>query len=168
MKYIRKYNEAIERSIEDWCVALKLKDFHINDNNSIDVYTNVDIDNKGLKKFPIKFNEIRGYFSCRFNGLETLENGPIELSGGYYCENNNIRSLNGYPKKIGIEFSFNRNPVYNLYAVFGRSLEKYKASLDFNYFRENYTCIIRRRFELACKEADVSMPNFIPEYEYID
>jgi hypothetical protein len=210
MKYVKKFNEQEEKSIEDWVNRFKMKSYVIiNDDNTIDVNNNVNLKKKGISKIPIQFGivtgnficsrnklislkgsprKVDGSFSCAMNELISLDGGPKEVGLNYYCYKNKLTSLIGLPIKIEGYFdcSYNQllsfdhlttsaigkiylenNPVYELYLVFRGSLEKYKASLDFNYFRNNYTCINRRRFELACKDVGVRMPESIPGYEFI-
>lgn len=97
----------------------KLKD------GSYDVDGDLFIRSLGLKKLPLKFNHVKGYFSCSGNRLttlegapktvgctffcpnnllESLEGGPEEVGGGYVCRYNKLTSLKGAPKNVGTDF----------------------------------------------------------------
>jgi hypothetical protein len=189
MKYLKKFNEKSDMSIEKWCRGFGLRGYSIRDDSGIvDVKWSVDISNENLRKIPIQFGIVTASFNCCSNRLTSLKGSPIEVSedfqcednqlksleGGpeivgsdYYCYDNRLISLEGYPEKLGGDFYMIGNPIYQVYRLFG-NYEGYKSSLDFNYFRNDYKCINRRRFELACKDAKIPVPDSIPDYEYID
>jgi hypothetical protein len=111
-------------------------------------------------------NEINEYFICSYNKLTSLEGAPKKVDHGFQCGFNDLTSLEGCPEKVGGHFYCDHNPIHNVYKLFG-SLESYKASLDYKYLRG--TNIIKRRFEVACKDAGIKMPYYAPDkYEYID
>ena len=61
---------------------------------------------------------VTGYFYCNNNNLTSLEGAPKEVGGGFYCSSNNLTSLEGAPKKVGGSFNCYGNPVpldYNHY-----------------------------------------------------
>jgi hypothetical protein len=39
-------------------------------------------------------------FDCSGNGLQTLEGGPVEVGGNYYCNDNTLVSLKGAPQQV--------------------------------------------------------------------
>jgi hypothetical protein len=247
MKYIKRFDEKNEKSIEDWCGELGLIDFNVDNDGLVDVNNDFQINRNKLKKIPIKFNYIKGsfwwtgghltslkgspkiveggfycrynniktliggpekvgkgfdcntnlltsleggpnsvgeYYICSHNDLESLEGSPAILKYGFYCQCNNLKTLKngptisehyncshnklktleGLPEKTGILYC-DGNPVYEVFAVFG-TFERYKASLDYNYWRG--TDIVRGRFNRACEDAGIKMPRTFEGYEYID
>jgi hypothetical protein len=137
---------------------ITLEDAPIEVNGDFWCYSNKLTSLKGSPK------EVNG-FNCEFNELVTLEGGPIKVIRTFYCGYNQLTSLEGAPEKVGGYFYCDRNPIYEVYKLFG-TLERYKASMDYKYLRG--TNIIQRRFERACIDADIKMPDSIPGYEYID
>jgi hypothetical protein len=108
--------------------------------------------------------ELFGDFDCNTNILTTLVGGPVKVSGFYSCKDNKLTSLEGLPYKIGGRFTCEDNPIFEIFKLFG-TLERYKASLDYNYLRG--TNIIQRRFERACNDAEIDAPEFIRGYNYV-
>jgi hypothetical protein len=218
MKYLRKYNEEFEKTIEDWCLIFRLKNYTINDSdNSVDVVGDVKLfleypkaykhSAKQYHKIPIRFNWVSGKFDCsgnsllslinsphnvgfdydcsenkieslrycmieRCNGtfrcsknkLTTLKYGPKEVKGTYGCIYNNLITLEGCPIKANPYIICDGNPIYEVYRVF-KSHQKYIASLDYKYLRG--TNIIKRRFDKACEDGEIDVPDSIKGYEYI-
>jgi hypothetical protein len=117
---------------------------------------------ESLKESPIK---VRYGFSCQNNFLTTLNGSPEKVGYNFICSFNRLRSLEGCPEEIGGIFSCVYNPIYEVFGLFG-SLEMYKASLDYNYWRNGK--INEGRFKMACKDAGFDAPESIKGYEYID
>jgi hypothetical protein len=135
-----------------------------------------------LKGCPSK---VGGYFHVSINLLKDLEYSPKEVNGDYYdCSDNNLVSIKGVTNQL-ISFYCNSNnltsleelpiikkgfncldnPVYEVYKLFKTS-ERFLASMDYKYLRG--TNIIQRRFEKACIDAEIKVPDSIPGYKYID
>jgi hypothetical protein len=123
-----------ERSIEDWCEYFDFKKYEIID-GVLNVNGNVILQECGLKKIPIQFGIVNGYFHCPYNELITLkgspievslhlncyhnklislEGGPIKVGGNYCCEYNQLTSLEGAPKEIGQGFNCSHNILTSL------------------------------------------------------
>lgn len=62
---------------------MKITNYSINDDLSVDVDGNVYISNKNLTEIPIKFNYIKRNFSCYSNKLTTLEFCPQSIGGDF-------------------------------------------------------------------------------------
>ena len=75
-----------------------------NADGSIDVHGDVDLYRLNLKKIPLKFNKVSGYFDCSYNNLTSLEGAPKEVGGAFWCTNNQLTSLEGCPKEVGGDF----------------------------------------------------------------
>lgn len=121
--------------IEKWDNYLKIlgvNNYTINDDGTVDVNGNVDLNNKGLTDIPIRFGKVTGKFYCSNNGLTSLkgcptyvgdtfscennkltslEYGPIEVGSGFDCSSNKLTSLEYSPKKIGWLFGCNNNKL---------------------------------------------------------
>jgi hypothetical protein len=132
--------------------------------------------------------EVGGDFYCQINQLTTLEGCPKKVGGSFYCNNNQLTSLRGCPKevvgnfncysnqltiindelefvKIMLNFNIQGNPIYEVYRLFSK-FKYFKDSLDYNYFISPNQ-IVRHRFEEACQEAGITVPEKIIGYEYI-
>ena len=150
MKYLKLYENF--DNIENICRSLNINRYTINQDGSIDVFQYVNINPivqfKFYKKLPLKFGKVDGYFYCRNNKLETLENSPNYVGGyfnvsqnelksleyspkiidGYFnCDNNELKTLLGGPEKVGGEYYCITN---NLIDVYGFP-ENFKANAHF-------------------------------------
>src|SRR5208283_1902318 len=89
-----------------WLDTYNITNYVINDDLTIDVKNNVNLDYKNLSKFPdfIKFNHVSGYFVCHNNQLTSLVGCPYSTSNTFACFNNPLTSLVGCPSSVGGDF----------------------------------------------------------------
>ncbi len=106
--------------IKNFCEKYNIRNYTTNDDLSIDVDDDVDLDfdpfgdyNK-LNYIPIKFNKVSGYFSCSDNNLKSLKNSPIYVGGSFYCDNNMLTSLEYSPDYVRYDFICNYNRFTSL------------------------------------------------------
>ena len=85
-----------------------------NADGSIDVIGPVYLSNPNLKKLPLKFNKVSGYFECSYNQLTSLEGAPKEVGGDFWCSHNQLTSLDGSPEKVGGNFGCHSNQLTSL------------------------------------------------------
>jgi hypothetical protein len=114
MKYIRKYNEAIERSIEDWCVEFNIKSFKINKDNIVSSKKDVELFKNQLEKIPIQFGIVGGNFNLSYNNLTSLKGSPRKVGVNFYCNNNHLKSLEYGPVKVGNNYDCSDNDLLTL------------------------------------------------------
>lgn len=67
-----------------------------------------------LTKLPIKFNKVGGNFYCNDNELTTLEGSPKEVGGDFKCNENKLTSLEGGPEIVGGDFICRNNQLTSL------------------------------------------------------
>ncbi|MCK9477662.1 MAG: hypothetical protein M0R46_17230 [Candidatus Muirbacterium halophilum] len=115
MKYLKKFNENINRSeIDAICGKYNITNYTINDDGSIDVDGNVDLSHEKLKVLPLKFRKVSGNFECSFNKLTSLKGSPQTVGGYFYCRDNQLTSLEGAPQSISGYFDCNSNQLTTL------------------------------------------------------
>ena len=78
--------------------------YTINDDGSIDVNGDVNLNNKKLAKIPFKFRNVSGGFYCHRNRLTSLEGSPNTVGGGFYCYYNQLTTLEYAPNTVGGNF----------------------------------------------------------------
>lgn len=102
--------------IKQWLDEMEIKNYTINDDFTIDVNGNVDLQFKNLNKFPpyIKFNKINGEFLCNFTNINSLEGFPKRVEGNFFCANTKIKTLKGCPEYVGGDFSCFMNNLTTL------------------------------------------------------
>ena len=94
--------------IRKWLDEYKITNYTINDDLTIDVDGDVDLDFYKYEKLPeyIQFGAVRNYFSlyCSSN-LTSLKGCPCEVGGDFYCSGCiNLESLEEAPQKVGGSF----------------------------------------------------------------
>lgn len=89
--------------IKKWLDEMRIKDYVIKKNMTIDVHGSVIISNYKIgENFPdyIQFNKIDGNFSIQRNNFTTLRGCPYEVHGMFSCSNNKLKSLKYAPKVV--------------------------------------------------------------------
>ena len=116
MRYLKSYNKLFEnhQSIHDLCKQYVITNYTINDDLSIDVDDNVDLYNKSLTKLPLKFRNVGGDFYCQGNQLTTLEGAPQSVGGDFYYNGNKLTTLEGAPQSVGGNFNCANNQLVSL------------------------------------------------------
>ena len=112
MKHIKLFESF--NDIESICKKYGITNYTINTDGSIDVDGNVNLSRKGLTKLPLKFGNVTGYFYCYNNQLTTLEGSPKEVGGYFYCSYNQLTTLEGSPKEVGGNFYCDNNKLTSL------------------------------------------------------
>jgi hypothetical protein len=91
-------------TIDEICEKYEIENYTINDDGTIDVNGNVDLDRKYLTELPLRFNKVTGYFDCTKNNLTTLKGSPIWVGGYFYCSENSLTNLEFSPEYVGRTF----------------------------------------------------------------
>ena len=102
--------------IVKWLDSYNIKNYTINDDLTIDVKGDVNLEKQSLSCLPsfIKFNKVSGYFYCSNNHLISLEGCPRTVGGSFLCNINQLTSLEGCPRTVGTDFSCSRNQLTSL------------------------------------------------------
>ena len=82
------------------CKKYGITNYIINPDESINVNGNVDLSMKKLTKLPLKFNKVSGSFYCNNNQLITLEGSPREIGVHFHCYYNKLTTLESGPTKL--------------------------------------------------------------------
>jgi hypothetical protein len=107
-----RFDDRIDKSL------LILNDDGTYDYNGDLNFTYMDL--KSLTEIPIKFRKVSGYFWCDNNELISLEGSPLEVGGNLTCAKNQLMSLEGSPSAVGGYFDCSVN---NLISLEGAPLE---------------------------------------------
>ena len=120
MKYIRDY-KLFERRGGLTDEQRKFLDEYIRGTWSVNSEGLVDVQGgfycyrQGLEDFlGIRFGRVSGYFWCWGNQLRTLEGSPRKVGGVFWCYGNQLRTLEGSPRKVGGNFYCHQNPLISL------------------------------------------------------
>ena len=140
-----------KEKIQNICEKYNIRNYIINNDMSIDVDGDVNLQRMGLKKIPLNINKVTGSFyadNCDFNSLKgspkyvghdfmcdgnnlkTLADGPLYVGNDYYCEGNLLKELKS-DLKIGKDFYFEANRIRDF-----KSLPK-DSKAEFIYYDDN-------------------------------
>jgi len=87
--------------IKSICNKYNINNYTINEDGSIDVDGDVNLTRKSLINIPLKFRNV-SYFYCDNNQLTSLEGCPQSVVGDFTCHNNQLTSLKGCPQSVGV------------------------------------------------------------------
>ena len=74
----------------------------------VDVDGDFDCSREGLNDLlGIRFGEASWNFYCNGNNLKSLEGAPKTVEGDFYCSDNPLQTLEGAPQTVGGDFSCN-------------------------------------------------------------
>ena len=95
-------------------------------NYTINVRGDVYLNNIGIKKLPLQFGKVEGFF-CSGNRLESLKGCPIYVKNNFICVNKTKISLEDCPSYVGGNFlccssrtKFTELEIRNLCEVIGK------------------------------------------------
>ncbi|MCQ2210001.1 MAG: hypothetical protein MJZ34_06890 [Paludibacteraceae bacterium] len=80
----------------------------------VSVKGNVCLRHLGLKKLPIKFVNVSGFFDCSDNILTSLDGAPNEIGDYFDCQYNELTNLEGFPSNIGGGIDLSHNQISSL------------------------------------------------------
>jgi hypothetical protein len=100
-------------SIEEICVKYGISNYTINDDGSVDVDGDVDLNDCELTELPLTFNKVTGTFNCDDNKLTDLKGCPKSV-GVFFCGSNNLTDLEFSPEKVGGDFHCFGNKLTSL------------------------------------------------------
>ena len=134
MIYIKEYNEY--KDIDTICKKYGITNYTIN-NGLVDVDASVNLVNRKLTKLPLQFGKVTGNFFCDNNQLTTLEGAPKTVEGNFYCYSNQLTTLEGGPKEVGGDFYCVNNPLpKEIYTYQKYIKEIIKWQDDYNIWRD--------------------------------
>ena len=120
MRYLRDYklfessnglNDEQRKFLDEYIRGT----WSVNREGLVDVEGNFYCNRQGLEDFlGIRFGKVSGGFYCYNNQLRTLEGSPREVGEDFYCWANQLRTLEGSPREVGGDFWCSRNPLISL------------------------------------------------------
>ena len=114
--YINESNQFLtdKNTIREWLYEMNIINYTINDDLTVDVDDDVDINNKNIIEIPIKFNRINGTFYCIDNNLVSLKGCPSYVKFNFVCTDNILTSLEFCPTFVGGYFNCSNNKLKTL------------------------------------------------------
>jgi len=96
------------------CKRQWIDNYIINEDGTVDVEGDADLEHKRLKQLPLRFGNMTGNFNCFDNDLTSLEGSPTIIGGDFYCSINMLTSLEGSPTSVGGNFRCGYNGLTSL------------------------------------------------------
>jgi hypothetical protein len=91
-----------------------IKNYTINDDDSVDIDGDVDLSDMSLIELPFKFGKIKGHFICFNSQLINLVGAPQIVKGNFDCSSNQLTNLKGAPQIVEGDFDCSNNKLINL------------------------------------------------------
>jgi hypothetical protein len=113
MKLFKYFNFLNNKKVDFICRKYGIKNYTINKDGSVDVNGDVDIRRKGLTEIPLKFRNVSGNFFCNDNQLTSLEGAPQSVNN-FDCSYNKLNTLEGSPQSVNGDFSCFSNKLTSL------------------------------------------------------
>jgi hypothetical protein len=98
-------NKSLSESIDSICQKFGITNWTVDSDGGVDVDGNVNLGSMRLTKIPLKFGRVSGDFYCDWNELTTLEGCPHEVGGSFICADNYLTGLEGCPSRVGGDFN---------------------------------------------------------------
>ena len=122
MRHIKPYSQLLESQTEltpeqiEWLDKCTRGRWKINTSTGlVDVDGNFDCSSQDLEDFKgVKFGKVESYFYCDSNQLTTLEGAPKKVGGGFVCNNNQLTTLKGSPRSVSWVFYCHGNQLTTL------------------------------------------------------
>lgn len=89
-----------QEKIANWLTRNKITTFVINEDNSVDVTGDLNLDGLRHEKLPVKFKSVSGSVSLVGALLKTLEGLPDEIAGDFDVSSLALDNVNGFPVKV--------------------------------------------------------------------
>jgi hypothetical protein len=103
-----------KEEIQTWLNEMKIEDYIIYENLTVNVQGDVYLMDKNLTEIPVQFGIVKGNFYCYNNLLTSLLGCPKEVFGSFSCSYNKLTSLKFAPEKVKKSFYCNNNLLTSL------------------------------------------------------
>jgi hypothetical protein len=113
MKYLQDFKDYLNL-LRTKLVTLGIKNWTVNKDGLVDVEGDCYLNDRSLKKLPVKFGRVTGDFICERNELTTLEGAPHYIGGGFFCARNKLKDLKGGPKNVMGRYVCAKNELTSL------------------------------------------------------
>jgi hypothetical protein len=100
-----------KEEIQSWLEEMKIENYTINDDLTVDVNGDVFLGRKKLNSIPIQFGTINGSMSIWDNHLVSLKGCPSKITESFDCSHNKLKSFEYCPIEIGAYFVFYANQI---------------------------------------------------------
>lgn len=141
--------------IKGWLEEYGVKNYLLNDDDSIDVDGSVDLNKKGLTEIPeyIQFRRINGSFFIGGNELKTCKGFPVNVKNNFDMEANGIYTLKYAPEYVGISTWYKNNHISD------EELIEYFKKMEENIPKNSVIWDHKNKLDWHFDKIDESSPN---------
>jgi len=136
--------------------------YSIQEDGTVNVNGTVDISFKKLSRIPVSFGVVKGDFNCSNNELETLAGCPKTVGVSFYCHSNRLESLDSSPAYVGKAFICSNNRLVSLEGVPNAINGNFDCSKNRLVSLKSAPRAVRGSFD--CSENQLVTLEGIPEY----
>ena len=145
IKLFEQYNEYSQ--VKDWLNSMRISNYTINADLTVDVNGSVELNKKGLSEIPIQFNKVSGYFVCSENRLTTLKGCPKYVGNFFACNDNGLTTLQYAPQEVDSTIFTSVNPLPFEILNFNHKHMLFKHQDDYGIWNEDGT-FNKARFDI--------------------
>lgn len=110
-----------KEDIISWLNSVEIENYHLIKNSEYGWVVNVDgdviLNLKKIGYFPVKFNDVKGDFSCVNCKLRSLKGGPEMVEGNFTCNLNFLTTLEFSPSVVQKSYYCKANLITNLVGI---------------------------------------------------
>ena len=122
MRHIKGYNQLFESQQEltqeqrDWLDECVSGTWSVNPQTGlVDIKGLFEAVHERLADFKgVRFGKVSAGFYCNYNQLTSLDGAPQIVGGDFYCNHNQLTTLEGGPRKVGGYYYCNNNLLTSL------------------------------------------------------
>lgn len=118
-----------KENVRTWLEKMKISNYTINEDLTVDVAGSVYLRNKNLFKIPVQFGVVDGDFDISKNYLKSLKGSPHTVRD-FYCTDNELKTLEFGPDRVNRGYNCSHNQIETL--EFLPSILKDSLSCDHN------------------------------------
>jgi hypothetical protein len=109
-----------KRTIQNWLEKYNVQHYTINDDLTVDVNDSVNLHEMELTKICVQFGIVHGNFYCGNNRLTSMQGFPYEVRGSLFCQGNKITNFEYCPKVVFEDFNCTFNPILSIKEITSR------------------------------------------------
>jgi len=115
-EYLNESQGTLTQEQKNWLDKCTEGTWRLNPSTGlVDVNGNFSCSGSGLQHLMgVRFGKVSGNFFCNYNELTSLEGAPQEVGGNFNCSKNKLTSLEGAPQEVGKSFYCTLNQLTSL------------------------------------------------------
>ncbi len=169
MRYLRDYDDGLTDDQRKFLNKNTRGTWSVNNEGLVDIKGSFYCQNQGLEDFRgIRFGKVSEDFYCDGNQLRTLEGSPREVGENFWCYGNQLRTLEGSPREVGRGFYCFRNQLRTLEGSPRKVSGIFNCSHNPLISLEGAPEVIRGEFRFKNTWFSYDLQSFLNEIDHIE